>query len=158
MLKIGNWRTIEMTTADKEIQTRYEELGMAIAEIAMDLGYDEDAVRLSLTQNSASYRNTLRVGDEREVQIFNQLIEGRAARVMEQLLDSDDDQVRYRAAKFVIDERKGRNDAAVKGLKAAQNLGLGVLQLNEALRKARASRLLAASGSIEVKSETTVMA
>ena len=152
---------MSMNAADREILTRYEELGMVVDEIAADLGYDADAVRLSLTQNSAMYRNTLRVGSEKEAQIFSQIIEGRAARVMEQLLDSDDDQVRFRAARFVIDERKGRNDAAVRGLKEAQRLGVGVLALNAALKRARQLRLASAGeiadkqNSIDVPSETT---
>lgn len=114
---------------------------MTVADIAMDLEVAEDAVRLSLVQNSAQYRAEVRKDEAGEKDVFNDLIMTRAARVMEQLLDSEDDQVRYRASKFVIDEHRGRNDAAVKGLKAAQQLGVSVMQINEAIQKARRMRL-----------------
>lgn len=133
-----------MTAADKEIITRYEDLSMSVEEIAGDLELESDAVRLSLTQHSATYRGMVRSGGacgSAEPSVFNELIANRAARVMEQLLDSDEDQVRFRAARFVIDEHKGRNDAAVRGLKAAQALGVSVLQINEAVKKARLMRL-----------------
>lgn len=133
-----------MTAADKEIITRYEDLSMSVDEIAGDLELESDAVRLSLTQHSATYRSMIRHGSAEnggESRVFNDLIATRAAKVMEQLLDSDEDQVRFRAARFVIDEHKGRNDAAIRGLKAAQQLGVSVLQINEAIKKARLMRL-----------------
>lgn len=147
-----------MNAADKEIVTRFEDLDMSVDDIAVDLGVEPDAVRLSLTQNSARYRNAVKRGERGEDEVFTDMICNRAARVMEQLLDSEEDIVRFRASKFVIDEYKGRNDAAVRGLKAAQQLGVSVLQINEAIRKARLMRLRNAEqpAAIDVTSSSSL--
>jgi hypothetical protein len=123
--------------ADVEIKTRYEDLEMSVADIAEDMRLDADAVRMSLAQTSATYRVELRQGKVEEKAFFENAVAKRAAETMEQLLDSPEESVKFRAAKFIMDEYKGRNDAAVKGLRSMQNLGIGVLQLNEALRRSR---------------------
>ncbi len=126
-----------MMAADAEIVSRFETLEMGVDDIAIDLGLEEDAVRMCLTQNSGAYRNTLRVGKGEERKYFDDLIAKRASQAMEILLDSQEDAVKYRAAKFIMDEHSGRNDASVKSLRDVQSLGIGVLQLNAALLKAR---------------------
>ena len=144
-----------ITASDVEIKTRYEDLSMSVTDIAEDMGLEQDAVRLSLTGNSAAYRNTLRRGAGEERALFNDMILKRAAATMEQLMDSPEESVRFRASKFVIDEIKGRNDAAVRGLAATQNLGIGVQALNEALRAARMSIARVREGAIDVSSKTS---
>jgi predicted nucleic acid-binding protein len=140
-----------MTAFDKEVVARYEDLAMRIEEIAADLTVEPEAVRVSLAQNSAQYRNELRMGESGERQLFEDFAEKQAVRVMQDLLAADDEAVRLRAAKFIIDERKGRNDAAVRGLKAMQNVGISVQQFNEALLRARRQRTLEAAKVIDVQ-------
>ena len=88
-----------------------------------------------------SYKSSLRDAENTERKVFGELVANRAASVMEQLLYAEDEGVRYRAAKFVIDEHRGRNDAAVANMKAMQNVGIGILQLNAAVQKARMMRV-----------------
>lgn len=125
------------SAADIEIKTRYEDLEMSVQDIADDMGLDADAVRMSLAQTSCAYRVELKQGKVEEKNFFENAVAKRAAETMEQLLDSPEESVKFRAAKFIMDEYKGRNDAAVKGLRNMQQLGIGVLQLNEALRRSR---------------------
>lgn len=131
-----------MNASDVEVKTRYEDLQMSIAEIAIDLGLAEDAVRMSLAQTSSAYRTEVRSGNGRESDVFDAMMERRAARVIGELLDCDDQAVRFRAAKFVVDERKGRNDAAVRGLRDIQQIGVSVLEINAAIKRAKESRLV----------------
>jgi len=130
-----------MNASDREIVTRYDDLGLTPEDIAADLSLETDAVRMVLSQYSANYKSSLRESGNTERKVFNELVANRAASVMEQLLYAEDESVRYRAAKFVIDEHRGRNDAAVANMKAMQNVGIGILQLNTAVQKARMMRL-----------------
>lgn len=130
-----------MTAADKEVLARYEDLQMSVEDIALDLNLDQAAVRLSLAQNSSSYRVELRSGKGEEKQLFEEMVMMRAKRVMGELLTSDDSQTQFRAAKFIIDENTGRNNAAVRGLAATRQLGISVNELNDALRRARMQRV-----------------
>ena len=130
-----------MTAADKEVLARYEDLQMSVRDIALDLNLDQAAVRLSLAQNSSEYRVELRSGRGEEKQLFEEMVMMRAKRVMGELLTSDDSQTQFRAAKFIIDENTGRNNAAVRGLAATRQLGLSVNELNDALRRARQQRV-----------------
>lgn len=130
-----------MTAADKEVLARFEDLQMSVEDIALDLNLDQAAVRLSLAQNSSSYRVELRSGKGEEKQLFEEMVMMRAKRVMGELLTSDDSQTQFRAAKFIIDENTGRNNAAVRGLAATRQLGISVNELNDALRRARMQRV-----------------
>ena len=64
-----------MTAFDKEVVARYEDLAMRIEEIAADLTVEPEAVRVSLAQNSAQYRNELRMGESGERQLFEDFAE-----------------------------------------------------------------------------------
>ena len=139
-----------MNASDKEVLARYEDLQMSAEDIAVDLSLDVNAVRMSLAQYSAVYRTELRSGKGEEKGLFEDFVMTKAKRVMGSLLDSEDSVTQFRAAKFIIDENTGRNNAAVRGLSAARNLGISVVELNDALRRARQQRI---ANSIEVHTE-----
>lgn len=130
-----------MTAGDKQVIARYEDLQMSVEDIALDLGLDQAAVRMSLAQHSAAYRVELRSGRGNEQAMFEDFVMNKAKRVMGELLTSEDSQTQFRAAKFIIDENTGRNNAAVRGLAATRQLGISVNELNEALRRARQQRV-----------------
>lgn len=132
---------------------------MSVEDISLDLGLEKEAVRLSLAQHSATYRTELRSSKGEEKQLFEDFMMKKAQRVMGQLLDSEDSQTQFRAAKFIIDENTGRNNAAVRGLAATRQLGISVTELNEALIRARQQRMRARAVDVqEIKQLSPVTA
>jgi len=148
-----------MNASDKEVLARYEDLQMSVEDISQDLGLEKEAVRMSLAQHSAQYRTELRSGKGEEKALFEDFVMSKAKRVMGQLLECEDSGTQFRAAKFIIDENTGRNNAAVRGLAATRQLGISVTELNEALLRARRQRLQSRAVDIqEVKQLSPVAA
>ncbi len=124
-----------MNNADRQIVEAYEVESLTPEQIASDLGYDPTAVSLSLAQYSPAYQQKnkeLVKADEKP--LFDDVHMNRARDVMVALtMNTDSPQVQYQAAKFIINEKKGRND-----LGKLKSIGISVTVFNEGLAKAMA--------------------
>jgi hypothetical protein len=120
-------RTVEM----------YETLGMTPEEIAADASVDVLAVKAILTRHSPMYKQLL-PKDEKKALFSGDLLLA-AAETMESLLEEDDPTVKFRAAKFIIDEVKGRNDAMLKHMLGNNAPQININVINMQLARSRAA-------------------
>lgn len=127
-----------MHALTQQIVTLYEQDEIAPEMIAEMLELDSTAIKTALMQNSPRFRKDVKDG----VKEFTETDYTRAKQVIANLLDSENDSVRLRAAKFVVDENKGRNDARVAAMQALalkEAPKVNVLMINETFLKARAA-------------------
>jgi len=114
-----------------QIVVAYEEAGLTPEEIAADLEMDVTSVKLALAQNSRVYKKALgqevEVVSDAEVSEMHSIIKSIA--VSQQF---DNPGVALKAAKWIIDEKKGRNDAKVNTTNK-----INVVVFNEKLASAR---------------------
>jgi len=143
-----------MTAGNLQIVHLFENLQLSPEEIASNLELELGAVLLSLSAESSKYRREMAVEQkskgeivkEEDVQLFNTADVSDAAAVIANLMrDSEDEHVRMRAAKFVVNEGKGRNDT-----KAVKNLNVSVNYINEQMQRARAAKDRAKETVIDV--------
>lgn len=122
-----------MNNADRQIVEAYEVEGLTPDQIASDLDYDPTAVSLSLAQYSPVYQQknkALVIAEEKP--LFDDSHMNRARDIMSALMmNTDAPQVQFQAAKFVINEKKGRND--IGKLKSGN---ISVVVFNEGMQKA----------------------
>jgi len=122
-----------------QIVSLYETSNISVEDIAENFELDTKAIKMVLLSGSPKYRRALKVKDE----TFDDSEVAYAKQVMTQLLDCDVENVKYRAAKYVIDESKGRND-----IKNVQNTNINVnLIINDQMKRA----LSAANNAINMK-------
>ncbi len=124
--------------------------GMSCDEVSEDLGYDIVAVK-SIAQAVASQKmhgsaaalmRSEANGDagvsEAKAPLFNSAeLELAKQTIVSLAAESEVDGIKLKAATFIINEVKGRNDAMVKAL--AQANGFDIVAINEALMRARAA-------------------
>ncbi len=148
----GNWQVI----------TAYEQDDLTPEEIASEYGYETETVKMILLNGSKKFyaqvsaeqgavdSDTESGGVSVPIKFtgdtFTQSDYNIACRTMVNLLDSEIDAVKYRAAEFVIDECKGRRD--LKALKDAG--GFNITVVNETMARARAAIQRAKGKAIEV--------
>lgn len=139
-----------ITPASQSILEAYETLGLSVSDISEQNGLEPDSVKAVLYQFSRKYRDSLKdtiSASCKENKDYLKESFGRdsysAAKeaIAGLLYTADCDAVRFRAAKFVIDEEKGRND-----MKALQGVNINVGLINEQILKARAARTRALGG------------
>lgn len=151
-----------MAPANQQILVAYDECDLTPEEIAREYGYEVEAVKMILLNGSrkfsdkalteANERDAAESGTDNAVPIryggdtFTQSDYKMACATMVNLLDSEIDAVKYRAAEFVIDECKGRRD--LKALKDAG--GFNITVVNETMARARAAIQRAKGKAIEV--------
>lgn len=129
-----------------EIVTCYEKLKMTPEEIAQDLDLQPRAVEAVLCANSAMFR--AQTTKEERAEIFSDQDMIDAANVIKNSMHSDDDHVAFRAARFIIDEKKGRNDARadigknVSALTLSDKLASALEAANKALVAGRAQKVI----------------
>lgn len=155
-----------MTNFEQQIVFSYESLGHTSAEIAMMFeayleGGEEEVMKV-LSEHSTQYSATLREkqsaaerGEASDEELATLLSE---YRVLSR--SSDNDLVKERALKFLINERKGRNDLGERALKlkeaeANANVDLAkrgvefqnaMLEINRKIQEALGARVIDISG------------
>jgi len=147
-----------MTAADQQIVAMYEQLDMQPAEIAEqgDLGYDVDAIKLCLLQNSVTYRQLAnqdaKQGDV--LGIFNERDRQLARRVAIDLLQNAEvEMVKARMVNTILaDEREERASRRITNM---SKVNINILQIQDRLRLAKESlnRLPAALEPVVGKTE-----
>lgn len=119
-----------MTAANMQIVTAYEVNGLTPEQIADLEGYDVGAVKSVLMQFSSAYRKAVKKGEEDG---FSEDEEMRARQVIAQLAQyAEDDNLRFRASKYIRDDKKGRLDV----VKKQKGLNINVLMINAEIQKA----------------------
>ena len=133
-----------MAPANTQIVTAFEEAGMTPEEISQELGYDLSAVKYALMTGSPKFCDaSMTRANEADGEVTIKTINTQptfddhdmrmAKSVIKELMETSEvDVVRLRAAVFVIDEAKGRND-----LKALQNTGFNVTEVQKVMARAR---------------------
>jgi hypothetical protein len=125
-----------MLAVDTQIKTAYEVNGMSPKEIADDQGFAEESVKAKLMQISAKYRKDAGLEDEAESALNFSISEAEEMKgiVLNVARTTDDDNLRFKAATWVLDDKKGRKDV----VKALQNGPvLNLLTINEFFAKGR---------------------
>ena len=145
-----------MTGTQTAIVSDYEQNGASPEQIAQDQDLDITAVKATLLQFSSKYRDTLQ--DKKSALVEKEdVTEDEYSEILAAYknlaLYSDNDFLRERALRNLINERKGRNDPKVKEQVVKSGGTINVFTLNEYIVEARAKALQNAIdvGAIEVK-------
>lgn len=139
------------------IVASFEELGMSPDEISQDRGLDIVAVKAALAQNSKKYKlaispsagpeeqkdPTLDFSDD-DLRVSNDVI----TRTMKH---AEDENLRFKAACYVRDDKKGRKEV----IKAIGGTQFNLFQFNENLRAARAGADRLKGGFLDVVASAT---
>jgi hypothetical protein len=144
---------MNISALDTQVLTAYETLGMSPEEIAGELQINLEAVIYSLSSNSPSYRKFVRDSEKANSTGGSQIttpVEGALVsttipndvsdaesqemlEIMKQIARAgDNEDTRFKAAKYIFEEKKGRNAAVVERIGS----GLSLAHLNNAIQDA----------------------
>ena len=132
-----------MNAIATQIVTQYEDLGMTVQEICDDHDeLDPVAVKATLMQYSDKFRRAnAPKGPNDQTSVFTATEEDIAKRVIVELMaGSEDEHLRFRAARYVRDDYKGRLDP-----REVKKLNINVIVFNETLERARKAKQLGRS-------------
>lgn len=157
MLTLTNSLTLNknMLASTAQIVDMFENLDLSPDQISASLDIEKGAVELVLVGNSSKYRSQLAAIQNNGVvntttlantNLFNNDEVQEAARVFISQMMSDDEHIRQRAAKFIINEAKGRNDT--KNVKNITQVNVNIV--NEQMLRARQAKEDARNKKIEV--------
>lgn len=119
-----------IAASSQSIVTLYEVEGMSPEEIAFSEEYELTAIKATLLQFSSKYKEAIKANIEEG---FTENEEKAARQVIAQLSQyAEDDNLRFRAAKYVRDDKLGRLDI----LKKTNGLNINLLMINGAFQKA----------------------
>ena len=140
-----------MSGSEHQVISMYELASMSPNDIAEQLGYDLLAIKTTLASHSRIYRERMNQGDlacdsqgvvtqvKKEEDISDYEMSLLKQRMLDIALNDSEEQVAtsFRAAKFLFNEKKGRNNVdGVKGLNVNINiLNQGLQQAREAMRR-----------------------
>lgn len=130
---------------DQQIVTLYEVSNLSPDQIAESLNLEKEAVVLALAGRSSKYNKLAR----KDTALFNEQDEERAVMVMRNCLFAEDSNVQFRAAKFMINERKGRHDP----LNGIKTLNITVHSINDQVKRAKQALEASKNTVIDVPSE-----
>jgi hypothetical protein len=139
-----------MTAANQQIISAYEDLGMTPDEIAQDQDLDVAAVKSVLIQFSTAFRKDVKKDDALD---FTEDQVRRATDVILHLAQySEDENIRFRAARYIRDDKKGRLDV----IKSMTGLNINVLTINEQMKRA-IDAVNKSKGIIDVDTQTKLL-
>jgi hypothetical protein len=128
----------------------YEEDNLPVEDIALAYGLTKEQVELALAQGSVKFRAAVK----KDPTLFSDSTFNIAAQTMEQALYAEhpdgtiDYNTRVRAAKFIINEHKGRHD-----IKAVQGLNINVSNFNVQLKNAMEALVKGKQKVIDIPAE-----
>lgn len=138
--------------ANEQIRVAYEDNGMSPDEIADDLGFEVTAVKASLMTHSRVYRqncgqepeaiDTLNFSDDQMRQV-NDVIFGLAT-------GAEDERLRFDAARYVRDDKKGRKDVNKNLSNAMGNLLVFNQLVQQSRLKAAAAKQIVVDTTAEI--------
>lgn len=121
-----------MNASNQQVLTCYRELKMTPEEIAIDYGYEVESIKYIIAQDAKGA-----VEKAESSKLFSSSDLDAAKSTMVELLTSEVDSCRFKAAEFIINEQSGRNDAVKDRIAVFGNTNFNILMVNEALLKAR---------------------
>ena len=124
-----------MSNELEQLKISYETLGMSPEDIAADRDLDLGAVKAGLMQCSSVYRRDCGQKESSE-DVLNFSDDDLVAvnKVIKEIaLGSEDDNLRLKAAIYIRDDKKGRNEVQ----KAVSGMNFNILQFNQYMQKAR---------------------
>lgn len=133
---------------NNQIVALFENSQLGVGELAEVFGMEEESIRVALVQGSSKYREQLK----KDPSTFSEGDYEAARMTMVQLLTAEEAGVKFRAAKFVINEKKGRHDT-----KNIQQLNINVNLFNEKYKKAKEAAARATGTAIDIESETKLL-
>ena len=140
-----------MSALETTIVSDWETNKTPIEVIAADLDLEIEAVKAILLQYSAIYRKQQN-GDNKNVdEALNDAELQELMNSYKALTFSDNEHIRERVLRRLIDEKKGRLDkkpAAASAKNIVKNLQINVLSLNEKIRENRKNKLLGDIGKV----------
>lgn len=115
------------------IKTAYEELELTPEEIAEDQGLELGAVKACLKQNSPKFNRGVKSGTEEDIsdEEYKQIL----GAYKQLALYSENDFVRERSLRQLINEKKGRLDK-----KEITSLKVNVILVNQMIQQTRAAK------------------
>jgi hypothetical protein len=124
------------SATNERITLKYDDLDMSPQEIADDEQLDVECVKVCLNIHSQKYRNAtaIKQPNEQEEEItdteYKLILQGYKSLA----LTSENEHIREKASKYLIEEKKGRNEARIKALMPTANNGgvVNVLMLQQA--------------------------
>ena len=119
-----------MTAANQQIVTAFEDAGLTPEQIAEDLEFDLLAVKAILTQYSTKFRSESKKDDALAFKIDE--AEEMKSIILGLARYSDDEHLQFKAAKFVLEDKKGRLDLNTK----VPGLQINVVTFNEQMKRA----------------------
>ncbi len=124
-----------MTSVLTQCKTSYEQLGMSPEQIAEDQKLDLVAVKAGLMQCSAVYRRDCghEPEDKAELNFSDDDLQSANQVIRDIMLTTDDEHLKFKAATYVRDDKKGRKEI----VKATQNNQFNILDINTMLQSAR---------------------
>lgn len=119
-----------MTAASQQIVTAFEDVGLTPEAIAAEYEYEVSVVKATLAQYSSKYRSAATKDDDLGFK------DDEAKEMQDIILQiarySEDDNLRFKAARYVRDDKKGRLDL----IKQLPGLNISVLAFNAQMQKA----------------------
>lgn len=125
-----------MTALLEAFKTQYEDLRLTPEQIAEQEDLDLAAVKAGLMQCSSQYRRACNQSDrdDETLNFSNDDLRRVNGAILELALSADNEGVRLSAAKYVRDDKKGRNDV----VKQVGGMAMNILQINQFMAKNRA--------------------
>ncbi len=124
-----------MSAVLEQIKVAFEREEMSPEQIAEAQGLDVVAVKSALAQCSTKYRKMAGQEslDENELNFDNEQLKAANQVIYETMLAAEDEQLRFKAAAYIRDDKKGRKEA----LKQVASNTFNILTFNEQLKMAR---------------------
>lgn len=119
-----------MTASNQQIIEAFETLGLTPEGIAEEFDFDLTMVKAILMQYSSQFRMAARGNNELDFD------DNEAKQIRDVILNtalySEDEHLRFKAAKYIRDDKKGRLDLGT----ALKGLNINVVQINDRMQKA----------------------
>lgn len=128
-----------MTSELQQIKDSFETLGFSVEEISKDRGLELEAVKAGLMQCSPKYRKLCGKEDvivEDGLNFTDEQLSRVNEVIFELAVASEDEHLRFKAATYVRDDKKGRKEI----IKAQQQGGFNILQINNLIQEAREAK------------------
>lgn len=126
------------------IKSLYESESLTPEQISEALEMEVESVKIALLQRSSKYRQDIKTNKDDKDFTDDELETAKVA--IARCMNAEDQHLAFKAAKFVFDERKGRNN--VRSL--VKNLNLNVTLINEQMTKAREAKERALTKNKEI--------
>lgn len=135
-----------MSGSQSQIVCAYEVAGMSPEDIAADMeGYDLASIKAALMNGSSKYRRDCNAEtiDDDQLNFSNDDLQAVNDVILNTAKYAEDEHLRFKAATYVRDDKKGRKEV----IRQVANQTFNLLNFNASLEQARAMKAKLLSGS-----------